>query len=98
MTAKFEGYSLDLQEVLIGTPRAPAGDHTIENILIQLRSRQIAREQVDTYKEQENAAIQERALNEAKATAAAQSALTQSLIQVKVNENEGEGQFGSAQR
>jgi uncharacterized membrane protein YqiK len=43
MKAKFEGYSLDLREVLIGTPRAPAGDYTIENILIQLRSRQIAR-------------------------------------------------------
>jgi uncharacterized membrane protein YqiK len=89
MKAKFESYSLDLQEVLIGTPRAPAGDHTIENILIQLRSRQIAREQIETYQEQEKAAIQERALNEAKATAAAQLALTQSLIQVKVNENEG---------
>jgi uncharacterized membrane protein YqiK len=89
MKAKFEGYSLDLQEVLIGTPRAPAGDHTIENILIQLRSRQVAREQIETYQEQEKAAVQERALNEAKATAAAQSALTQSLIQVKVNENEG---------
>ncbi|SHN77012.1 SPFH domain-containing protein [Bradyrhizobium erythrophlei] len=89
MKAKFEGYSLDLQEVLIGTPRAPAGDHTIENILIQLRSRQVAREQIETYQEQERAAVQERTLNEAKATAAAQSALTQSLIQVKVNENEG---------
>ncbi len=33
--------------------------------------------------------MQERALNEAKATAAAQTALTQSLIQVRVNENEG---------
>lgn len=74
MKAKFEGYSLDLQEVLIGTPRAAAGDHTIENILIQLRSRQIAREQIETYQEQEKAAVQERALNEAKATAAAQSA------------------------
>src|SRR5436305_3291072 len=89
MKAKFEGYSLDLQEVLIGTPRAAANDHTIENILIQLRSRQIAREQIETYREQEKAAVQERTLNEAKATAAAQSALTQSLIQVKVNENEG---------
>src|ERR1700722_20375432 len=98
MKAKFEGYSLDLQEVLIGTPRAPAGDHTIENILIQLRSRQVAREQIETYKEQENAAIQERALNEAKATAAAQSALTQSLIQVKVNENEGAAAFARAQK
>jgi uncharacterized membrane protein YqiK len=98
MKAKFEGYSLDLQEVLIGTPRAAAGDHTIENILIQLRSRQIAREQVETYREQEKAAIQERTLNEAKATAAAQSALTQSLIQVKVNENEGAAALARAQK
>ncbi len=98
MKAKFESYSLDLQEVLIGTPRAPAGDHTIENILIQLRSRQIAREQVETYQEQERAAIQERTLNEAKATAAAQSALTQSLIQVKVNENEGAAALARAMK
>src|SRR5580704_5693214 len=98
MKAKFEGYSLDLHEVLIGTLRASAGDHTIENILIQLRSRQVAREQIETYKEQENAAIQERALNEAKATAAAQSALTQSLIQVKVNENEGAAALARAQK
>ena len=98
MKAKFEAYSLELQEVLIGTPRAAAGDHTIENILIQLRSRQIAREQVETYQEQEKAAIQERALNEAKATAAAQSALTQSLIQVKVNENEGAAALARAQK
>ena len=34
--------------VRTGTPRAAAGDHTIENILIQLRSRQIAREQIET--------------------------------------------------
>ncbi|MBR0753946.1 flotillin family protein [Bradyrhizobium jicamae] len=98
MKAKFEGYSLDLQEVLIGTPRAPAGDHTIENILIQLRSRQVAREQIETYQEQEKAATQERALNEAKATAAAQTALTQSLIQIKVNENEGAAALARAQK
>jgi uncharacterized membrane protein YqiK len=98
MKAKFEGYSLDLQEVLIGTPRAAANDHTIENILIQLRSRQIAREQIETYQEQEKAAVQERALNEAKATAAAQTALTQSLIQVKVNENEGAAALARAQK
>jgi hypothetical protein len=32
-----------LQEVLIGTPRAAAGDRIIEDILFQLRSRQVAR-------------------------------------------------------
>jgi uncharacterized membrane protein YqiK len=98
MRAKFEAYSLELQEVLIGTPRAPAGDQTIENILIQLRMRQVAREQVETYQEQEKAAVQERTLNEAKATAAAQSALTQSLIQVKVQENEGSAALARAQK
>src|SRR5262249_11763624 len=98
MKSKFEGYSLELQEVLIGTPRAPAGDQTIENILIQLRSRQVAREQIETFQEQEKAAMQERALNEAKATAAAQSVLTQSLIQVRVQENEGSAALARAQK
>jgi len=98
MKAKFEAYSLELQEVLIGTPRASAGDQTIENILIQLRSRQVAREQVTTYQEQEKAAVQERTLNEAKATAAAQTALTQSLIQIKVHENEGAAALARAQK
>ncbi|MBV8537655.1 MAG: flotillin family protein, partial [Alphaproteobacteria bacterium] len=99
MKAKFAAYSLDLQEVLIGTPRAAGtGDRTIEDILIQLRSRQIAREQVTTYQEQEKAAVQERALNEAKATAAAQTALTQSAIQIRVQENEGAAAFARAQK
>jgi uncharacterized membrane protein YqiK len=98
MKARFEAYSLELQEVLIGTPRAAAGDRTIEDILFQLRSRQVAREQVTTYQEQEKAAVQERTLNEAKATAAAQVALTQSLIQVKVHENEGAAALARAQK
>jgi uncharacterized membrane protein YqiK len=98
MKSKFTAYSLELQEVLIGTPRAAAGDPAIENILIQLRSRQVAREQVETFQEQEKAAIQERTLNEAKATAAAQTALTQSLIQIKVHENEGAAALARAQK
>jgi len=98
MKAKFEAYSLELQEVLIGTPRASTGDQTIENILIQLRSRQVAREQVTTFQEQEKAAVQERTLNEAKAAAAAQTALTQSTIQIKVHENEGAAALARAQK
>jgi uncharacterized membrane protein YqiK len=98
MKAKFAAYSLDLQEVLIGTPRASDGDKTIEDILIQLRSRQVAREQIETYREQEKAAVQERTLNEAKATAAAQLALTQSAIQVRVHENEGAAALARAQK
>jgi len=97
MKDKFAGYSLELQEVLIGTPRAATtGDQTIENILIQLRERQIARERVATFQDQEKAAVQERTLNEAKATAAAQTALTQSVIQIKVQENEGSAALARA--
>ena len=51
MRSKFANYSLELQEVLIGTPRAQINAHgiadgSIEKILIQLRERQIAVEQV----------------------------------------------------
>ncbi len=42
MREKFASYSLELQEVLIGTPRAANGQNSIEQILIQLRERQIA--------------------------------------------------------
>jgi hypothetical protein len=98
MKEKFANYSLELQEVLIGTPRASQGDKTIEDILIQLRSRQVAREQVTTFQEQEKAAVQQRTLNEATATAAAQTALTQSLIQIKVHENEGAAALARAQK
>jgi uncharacterized membrane protein YqiK len=98
MRTKFASYSLDLQEVLIGTPRASGGDKTIEDILIQLRSRQVAREQIETYREQEKAAVQERTLNEAKATASAQLALTQSSIQVRVVENEGAAALARAHK
>ena len=39
MRAKFAEYNLELQEVLIGTPRSPVGDTQIEVILAQLRDR-----------------------------------------------------------
>jgi len=81
--------------VLIGTRRAPAGDQTIENILIQPALAQVAREQITTYQEQEKAAIPGRTLNEAKATAAAQTALTQSLIPGQVAGERGRRGAGS---
>src|SRR4051812_7164275 len=40
MRAKFAAYNLELQEVLIGTPRAAVGNDQIEKVLQQLRSRQ----------------------------------------------------------
>src|SRR5215471_7511561 len=92
MRTKFAAYSLELQEVLIGTPRAAPGQSGIEQILIQLRERQIAVEKVETYKLQEAAAIQERTLREKEAMAQQQAQITASALAIQVKENEGKAQ------
>jgi uncharacterized membrane protein YqiK len=89
MRRNFEGYNLTLNEVLIGTPRAKEGDTQIEVILKQLRERQVSREQLETYKTKETAALQERILREAEAKAKQQTAITESELAVKIAENQG---------
>ncbi|MCU6433639.1 flotillin family protein [Undibacterium sp. Jales W-56] len=89
MRKNFEGYNLTLNEVLIGTPRAKNGDTQIEVILKQLRERQVSREQLETYKTKETAAVQERILREAEAKAKQQTAITESELAVKIAENQG---------
>jgi uncharacterized membrane protein YqiK len=98
MREKFAAYSLELQEVLIGTPKPQENDATVERILVQLRERQIAVEQVATYKRQGEAAVEERALNEVRATAEMQTKLTQSAVQVRVQENEGAAALARAMK
>ena len=90
MRERFLDYSLELQEVLIGTPRSAEGDQgQIEEILRQLRDRQIAVEQVETFQLREKAATQERTLREAEARAAAQGDITRSMVAIEVRQNEG---------
>jgi uncharacterized membrane protein YqiK len=90
MRERFLEYSLELQEVLIGTPRSAEGDQgQIEEILRQLRDRQIAVEQVETFQLREKAATQERTLREAEARAAAQGDITRSMVAIEVRQNEG---------
>ncbi len=98
MKTKFEQYSLELLEVLIGTPGAGAGGAQIEQILTQLRSRQIAEEQVETYRTQERAAAKERELREAEARAKQQTMLTESEISITVLSNQGKADFARAQQ
>ena len=93
MREKFAGYNLELQEVLIGTPRANNGQNSIEQILTQLRERQIAVEKVETYKLQEVAAIQERTLREKEALAEQQAKITTSALTIEISENEGKAQL-----
>jgi len=89
MKEKFTVYNLELQEVLIGTPKSPVGNGQIETMLVQLRDRQIAREQMETYERQEAAAVKERTLREAAAVAAQQKSLTESRIAIEIAENKG---------
>jgi uncharacterized membrane protein YqiK len=93
MKLKFAGYHLELKEVLIGTPASQKGDREIEVILTQLRARQIAEEQVETYGRQEKAAAKERELREAEARARVQTALTESELGITIHSNEGKAEY-----
>ena len=93
MKEKFQHYNLELEEVLIGTPSSPENDAQIETILTQLRSRQIAAEQIETYDRQEKAAVKERELREAEARAQMQTNITQSELNVNVQSNQGKAEY-----
>ena len=93
MKEKFARYSLDLEEVLIGTPSASKNDNKIDNILTQLRERQIAREQIETYTQQQKSAEKERELKEAQAKAEQQKYLTESEINIEIQSNQGKADY-----
>ncbi len=95
MKLKFDHYNLELEEVLIGTPSSGTGAQ-IEQILTQLRSRQIATEQVDTYERQQQAAVRERELREAESRARQQQRLTESEISIQIQSNEGKAEYQRA--
>jgi len=93
MREKFAHYNLELEEVLIGTPTSAPGDTQIETILVQLRSRQVAAEQVETYDRQEKAAVKERELKEAQARAQMQTGITESELSITVLGNQGKAEY-----
>ncbi len=98
MKGKFNHYNLELEEVLIGTPGASKNDNNIETILTQLRSRQIAREQLETYETQQKAAEKEKELREAEAVAKQQTTLTESDINIRIQENQGKAELMKAKQ
>ena len=96
MKDKFAHYNLALEEVLIGTPVANPDDKQIEIILNQLRSRQIAVEQIETYARQQTAAGKERELKEAQARAEQQTKITESELSITVQSNQGKAEYQRA--
>jgi uncharacterized membrane protein YqiK len=93
MKEKFEHYNLELEEVLIGTPSSPEGDTQIETILNQLRSRQVATEQVETYAQQEKASVKERELKEAQSRAQMQTRLTEAELNINIQTDQGKAEY-----
>jgi uncharacterized membrane protein YqiK len=98
MRDRFQAYSLEFQEVLIGTPKPQVGDTQIENIMSQLRDRQIAREQVETFAQKQIAADKQRELNEAEKRAQKQAELTASLVDISIKDNNGAAAVKAAER
>lgn len=97
MKEKFAHYNLELEEVLIGTPTSGEDKH-IEKILEQLRARQIAEEQVETYTRQEKAAGKEKELREAEARARQQQFLTESEVSITIQSNQGKAEYERAKQ
>jgi len=98
MRERFLAYSLEFQEVLIGTPKPQPGDNKIENIMSQLRDRQIAREQVETFAQKQIAADKQRELSEAEKRAEKQGELTASLVDISIKENHGSANVKAAEK
>ena len=96
MKDKFLHYNLELEEVLIGTPTTSGEDKNMEIILNQLRARQIAVEQIETFQRQQVAAQKERELREAQARAEQQRNVTESEVSITVLSNQGKADYARA--
>ncbi len=93
---KFAQFDIECVDVLIGRPESKPGDTKIENLLDQLRLRQFAIEQVETFQKQQEAAVRQKSFNEAQAQAQLQAELTKSQVQIRISENTGEAELAQA--
>jgi len=96
LSSKFSDFDIECVDVLIGKPDTTEAGGKIETLLEQLRQRQLATEQLETFERQRTAADKLRTLNEAQAQAAKQVELTNSRVQVQIAENQGEADLARA--
>lgn len=97
---KFEQFDIQCVgvDVLIGKPESKTDDGKIENLLEQLRLRQLSLEQIETYGKQEAAAGKRQSLNDANAKAAMQEQLSQSKIKIEITTNEAEAALSKSRK
>ena len=100
---RFSEFDIQCVDVLIGKPDTaeagtPVGGGKIEQLLEQLRTRQLSIEQMETYDRQRTAAERQRALKEAEAIAAKQPELTASHVAIQIAENAANAELAKARR
>lgn len=98
LQTKFEQFDIQCVDVLIGKPESKDKDGKIENLLEQLRIRQLSLEQIETFGKQEAAAAKQQTLNEANAKAELQKELTKSVIQITIETNQAEAALARAKK
>ncbi len=98
LSQRFHEFDIECVDVLIGKPGTAEAGGKIETLLEQLRLRQLSIEQIETFERQVAAADKLRGLNEAQAQAAMQTQLTNSLVHVRIAENEGEASLARARK
>ena len=95
---RFAGFDIECVDVLIGKPDTAEAGGKIEQLLEQLRTRQLSIEQLETYEHQRAAAQQLRALKEAEAIAAKQPELTASHVQIQIAQNQADAELAKARK
>ena len=98
LLSKFHEFDIECVDVLIGKPTTQEADGKIEQLLEQLRLRQLSMEQLETYERQRTAAEKLRLLNEAKAQADMQTNLTNTRVQVSIVESQAEAELARARK
>jgi uncharacterized membrane protein YqiK len=95
---KFRDFDIECVDVLIGKPETSEMGGKIETLLEQLRLRQLSIEQIETYERQRAAAEKLRTLQEAQAIANMQTNLTNSSVQIRIAENQGDADLAKARK
>jgi uncharacterized membrane protein YqiK len=95
---RFAEFDIQCVDVLIGKPDTAEADGKIEQLLEQLRTRQLSIEQLETYERQRAAAERLRTLKEAEAIAAKQPELTASHVQIQIAQNQADAELAKARK
>jgi uncharacterized membrane protein YqiK len=95
---RFQEFDIECVDVLIGKPDTAEAGGKIETLLEQLRQRQLSIEQIETYQRQRAAAEEQKKLNEAQATAARQTDLTGSKVQIEIARNQADADLERARK